>query len=116
MGPERGSTHLAAQRRAQAFASLAALLTGMPVSAVGREHRQGALLAADLDSVRTSSACVRLIAAHRTVLVPRDSVSSWRELCLCLCTSLLKTLSRTALVVTTVLSLVRLDRETQDFC
>ena len=47
---------------------------------------------------------------------PRDSVSSWRELCLCLCTSLSKTLSRTALVVTTVVSLIHLDRETRDFC
>ena len=56
IGPERGITRLAAQRRAQAFASLAVLLTVMPVPAVGREHRQRAGLAVVLGVVRTSGA------------------------------------------------------------
>ena len=58
---------------------------------------------------------MRLIAAHRTVLVPSRLRASWRELCLCQCPSLLKTLSRIVFVVTTVVILMHLDRKTRDF-
>ena len=62
---------------------------------------------------------MRLIAAHRTVLVPSRLRASWRELCLCQCSSLLIFEDAVALsavfVVTTVVSLMHLDRKTRDF-
>ena len=61
---------------------------------------------------------MRLIAAHRSpygVCTFSDCVRV-RELCLSLCTFLSKILSRTALVVTTSVSSMRLDRTTQFFC